>query len=204
MPTPRRPELEPELEEGWYLMNTAELERALARLRGGDDPVVPPTAVRLSIDAALAYRDAGNLPDDEGRTLRLVLRIRNASDLESIHDRRLRFEPDHHEAPEWRRRGSVPVNVIPLRPSQFVRPDPPGPWWRRPELARLEQQWQTSGAIDGLRIPAELRGFVYKTILALRAAGIPVTVGSVSDSIQRWTPVSDAERIRQGLEDANR
>ncbi|HEV3473563.1 MAG TPA: hypothetical protein VG408_10260, partial [Actinomycetota bacterium] len=77
------------------------------------------------------------------------------------------------------------------------------PWFEQPELAALEREWRTTGAVDGLRIPADVRGFVYKTVLSLRSAGRPVTVETVASSILRWTSAEDGGRIRRALKDAN-
>jgi hypothetical protein len=190
------------LEEGWYLMSVSELEQELARWRSPGAHLVASTARRLSRDEALARRDAGNLPDDSGRTLRLVLHVGSGAGPEALEARRRLFEPDYHDPPTWRRSGSVPVNVVPLRLAERSG-DGAGAWFEQPELAALEQQWRTTGAIDGLRIPADVRGFVYKTVLSLRSAGRPVTVDTVASSISRWTSPGDGARIREALEAAN-
>lgn len=178
-------------------MSTSELERLLARRRGVDAPV--PQAVRLSVPEALAIRDAGNLPDDHGRSLRLVLHVAGSVSLDS---KRLVYEPDYHDAPSWRRPGSRPVNVVPLR-----EPDAPAEateaWWEQPALKTLEEEWARSGTVAGVAVPAAYRGFVYKTALSLRDAGIEVTPETLADSIARWLPVDEAERIRAALRDAN-
>ena len=112
----------PPLREGWYLMSTSELERALAAWRAGTRDAE--FGVSLSIDAAIARRDEGNVPDHEDRSLRLVLFV----DDEPLERKRLRWEPDYHEAPDWRREGSRPVNVVPLRSADSPQGDG-RPWW---------------------------------------------------------------------------
>ena len=163
-------------------MSVSELERELARWRDPGTRNGPSTARQLSTADALAHRDAGNLPDEEGRSLRLVLHV--------------------DEAGEWRRPGSAPVNIVPLRVTE-LSPPATAAWFDQPELAALEREWRTTGAVGGLRIPAEVRGFVYKTLLSLRATGRAVTVDTVASSISRWTSPEDAERIRRALKDAN-
>jgi hypothetical protein len=186
--------------EGWYLMSTLELERILLWLRSpSNEPAPEPT--RLTIEEALAYRDAGNLPDEHGRTLRLFLLARDRQEVRDLSLRRLDFEPDYHDAPTWRRQGSKPINVVPL-PSDSKAPEG-RPWWEEPDLAALESEWLTTGGIDGLRIPAAYRGFVYKTILSLRAAGRPVSIDSVADSLARWLAPEEVAEIRSALESAN-
>jgi hypothetical protein len=190
------------LEEGWYLMSASDLERELARMRSPDVETTPSNSVRLSVEDALAYRDAGNLPDEKGRTLRLVLRVEDASELSYLQAKRLMWEPDFHDAPDWRREGSRPVNVIPLR-SPGVAARERGPWWEDSDLAPLEDEWRRHGTAAGLSVPASYRGFVYKTVLALRAAGREVSADSVADSIARWLPPAEADRIRDALREAN-
>ena len=189
----------PPLEEGWYHMSVSELEQELARWRIPGTRKDPSAARRLSTAEAMALRDAGNLPDEEGRSLRLVLHIEDAG-AASLDAKRRRFEPDYHDPPTWRRRGSAPVNVVPLR---LTESPPPAAWFDQPELAALEREWRTTGAVAGLRIPAEVRGFVYKTVLSLRSAGRAVNVDTVASSISRWTSTDDAAQIRRALEDAN-
>jgi hypothetical protein len=189
------------LEEGWYLMSVADLERELLRWRGDTD-VEPSNALRLTTEEAVAYRNRGNVPDEYGRSLRLVLMIEKSADLDSLDTTRLRYEPDYHDPPEWRRPGSVPINVVPLRKSD-VTAAATGPWWEEPGLAELEREWQESGRVAGVAVPAEYRGFVYKTVLSLRESGKDVSVASVADSISRWLPREDAARIRRALEEAN-
>lgn len=185
------------LDEGWYLMNTSELERELARWRG--EHAAPSDAVRLSIEDALAYRDAGNIPDERGRTLRLVLHVSNRSELTYLQKKRLLYEPDFHDAPNWRRAGSKPVNVVPLRTGEIGEADERA-WWDDPDLAALEDEWRRRGTVEGLRVPAAYRSFVYKTVLALRVAGKPVTTETVTGSIARWLGEDEVERIRKSFE----
>jgi hypothetical protein len=181
-------------------MSVADLEVELARWRGSE--AGPSNAQRLSIDEALAYRNAGNIPDAHERSLRLVLEIKDPSDLSRLDSKRLEFEPDYHEAPSWRRQGSLPVNVVPLRPPE-VRGPASSPWWEQPELARLEDEWTVHGTVEGLSVPAEYRSFVYKTVLALKAGGRDVTLGSLLDSLARWMSPEDLGRLETALRRAN-
>ncbi|MEA2485509.1 MAG: hypothetical protein QOD46_620 [Actinomycetota bacterium] len=192
---------EHQVPEGWYLMSTEMVERMLERRRAGSVDVVPPDALHLTIEEALAYRDGGNFPDEHGRTLRLLLLARDRDEVRNLSTKRLQFEPDYHEAPAWRREGSKPVTVVPLR--EEIEPAGDGPWWEEPELAAMESEWQTDGMIDGLQIPSDLRGLVYKTILSLRAARRDVTVETVCDSLARWLLPAQAAEIRSALERAN-
>ncbi len=189
------------LEEGWYLMSDRDLEQELARWRSGG-ALPPSNAAPLGIEEALEYRNAGNLPDGKQRSLRLVLRVNDSSELFTLEEKRLMYEPDYQKAPSWRVDGSRPVNVVPLR-GPNAGPAATGPWWERPELAALEAEWQQRGSIGGVRVPEGYRSFVFKTVLSLRAAGREVTATSIADSIQRWVPPEDALRIRTALEDAN-
>jgi hypothetical protein len=182
-------------------MSVSELERELARWRDPGTRNGPSTARQLSTADALAHRDAGNLPDEEGRSLRLVLHVDEAG-ASALDAKRRLFEPDYHDPQEWRRPGSAPVNIVPLRVTE-LSPPATAAWFDQPELAALEREWRTTGAVGGLRIPAEVRGFVYKTLLSLRATGRAVTVDTVASSISRWTSPEDAERIRRALKDAN-
>jgi hypothetical protein len=186
--------------EGWYLMNTVELEQELARHRG--ETVSPSTAIRLTVDQALDYRDRGNLPDHEGRTLRLVLHVDSRADLLAIDAKRLTFEPDYHDPPNWRREGSAPVNVVPLR-TRELQPTEEGAWWEEPGLADLENEWRQTGRVAGLKVPGSYRGFVYKTVLALRRAGLPITADTVAGSVARWLPENDAAALRHLLTELN-
>ena len=189
------------LTEGWYLMSTHDLERELARRRGED--VEPTNALPLTIEEALAYKAAGNLPDELGRTLRLVLPVASTSDLEELDATRARFEPDLHEAPTWRGPGSKPINVVPLRAHDVAGPRS-GPWWEQPDVAALEGEWRATGTVEGVRVPSEYRSFVYKTVLSLKRAQRPVTLDSVLASIARWVPEDDLGRIASALQQANR
>jgi hypothetical protein len=185
-------------EEGWYLMSTSELERELARWRGGDPS--PSEAIRLSNQEALDLRNAGNIPDERGRTLRLVLHV-DSPETGLLEKKRLLFEPDYHDAPEWRREGSVPVNLVPLR-TAGVAADA-SRWWDDPALGALEREWAEQGTVEGVTVPGAYRGFVFKTVLALRAAGRPISAGTVADSIARWVPAPEADEIRKALAAAN-
>lgn len=178
-------------------MSTADLERELARWRDPEAGVPPSNAVALTIAEALAYRDAGNLPDEHGRTLRLVLIARTLDEVKALGRKRALFEPDYHEAPEWRGEGSAPVNVVPLR-APGVSGDP-SPWWEDAHVGALEREWRATGRVAGLAVPAEYRGFVFKTVVSLREAGLPVTEDSVAGSIARWLPPEQAEEIRAAL-----
>jgi hypothetical protein len=186
------------LEEGWYLMSTADLERELARRRDSDARLAPSNAVRLSVEDALAYRSAGNVPDEQGRTLRLVLKVHDARDLAALDAKRLLYEPDYHEAPEWRREGSKPVNVVPLR-DPHVGAAHEGPWWEQPEVAELESEWRDKGTVAGISVPAAYRGFIYKTVISLRSAGREVTPQTILDSLARWLPPDEVARLREEL-----
>ncbi|HEX2051431.1 MAG TPA: hypothetical protein VHJ34_12505 [Actinomycetota bacterium] len=192
----------PPLEEGWYLMSTGDLERELRRWREPDAAVPPSNARRLERAEALAYRDAGNLPDELGRTLRLVLVADDARDVAALDDKRRRYEPDYHRPPTWRRAGSAPVNVVPLRAPGVGGPAA-GPWWEQADVAELESEWRRTGAVAGVAVPREYRSFVLKTVAALRAAGEPVTPDSIADSIARWLAPDDAARIRAALRAAD-
>ena len=188
----------PFLEEGWYLMSTSELERELARWRGADRS--PSEAIRLSNQEALDLRNAGNIPDQRGRTLRLVLYV-DGPEPGLLEKKRLLFEPDYHDAPEWRRAGSAPVNLVPLRSADVAANTPQ--WWDDPALAALEREWAEEGTVEGLSVPRAYRGFVFKTVLALRAAGRRITAAAVADSIARWVPPAEANEIRKALMAAN-
>jgi len=187
------------LEDGWYLMSTGELERALKAWHAGDVGLSA-GGLALSITEALDIRNAGNVPDEQGRSLRLILVLEDDSNLDRLSSKRLIYEPDFHSAPSWRRQGSRPVNVVPLHRSKG--PVQPGrPWWQDPEMKKLEQEWQRTGGVSGVRIPASYRGFVYKTVVALRNAGAEITAAAIADSISRWVPPAEAGRIRAALED---
>ena len=186
------------LEEGWYLLSPSEVERELPFI---DDPSHESQQVRLSSEEALAFRNAGNLPDSNGRWLRLVLRS-DDPDPEAIARRRAFFEPDFHAAPTWRREGSKPVNVIPLRPKTLGVSDEEA-WWDDARMAAYEQEWREHGTVERIVVPGEYRSFVYKTVAALKAAGQEVTAESIADSVARWVPGEDADRIRAALLTAN-
>jgi hypothetical protein len=179
-------------------MSSADLERELKRWREPEADLPPSGAVPLTMEDALEYRNAGNLPDEQGRSLRLVLHVRDAAELSYLQQKRLSFEPDFHDAPDWRREGSKPVNVVPLRAADMERAEGAA-WWDDPEIAALETKWIGTGKVEGMSVPAEFRSFVYKTVLSLRAVGLEVTADSVADSIARWLPRDQAEEIRSAL-----
>lgn len=181
-------------------MSVADLEVELARRRG-ETTSDASTARRLSIEEALAFRNAGNVPDELGRSLRLVLETGGES-AAALHEKRLLWEPDFHDAPDWRGPASVPVNVVPLRESTTSDVDDRA-WWDDPALAEMEDEWARTGSVAGLRIPGPYRGFLYKTILSLQSAGRAVTVDAVADSVARWLEPADAAELRAALEDAN-
>lgn len=187
------------LEEGWYLMSVPELEQELKRLN--DPEVAASDALRLSVEEAIAFRDAGNVPDDHGRSLRLVLHVRSAEDLRSLSRRRLLYEPDFHEEPSWRREGSLPINVVPYRLGE-VEAAPSSPWWDEPEVRELETEWASTGTVAGIKVPADYRSFVYKTVLSLRAAGRDVSIETIHASVARWLSPEDAAQLRDALEEA--
>lgn len=173
-------------------MNTREIEQALAAWRSNAPVEI---GVPLSTDEALGIRNAGNLPDEDDRSLRLVLLV----DEEPLERKRLRYEPDFHRAPEWRLEGSRPVNVVPLRTS--AAPAASGQaWWETPRVRELEEGWQATGIVAGMHVPAEYRSFVFKTVIALQDAGQAVTPSAVGDSVARWLSPEDAMKIRQSLE----
>ncbi|MGH2736487.1 MAG: hypothetical protein ACRDKZ_12985 [Actinomycetota bacterium] len=191
-----------ELREGWYLMSTADLERELARRRGSDADLPPSNARPLEIEEALAFRDGGNLPDELDRTLRLVLLIEDAAQLDRLEAKRMRYEPDFLDQPTWRKAGSKPVNVLPLRVKE-ISPGARGPWWEDDRMAELEAEWRRAGTAGGVRVPGEYRGFVFRTVAALWSAGRPVTVESIVGSIARWVSDEDAATIGEALRAAN-
>lgn len=178
-------------------MSTADLERELARWRDPASGVSPSNALPLSVEEALAYRDAGNVPDEHGRTLRLVLFAGDLEEVRALGRRRLQFEPDYHSAPTWRREGSAPVNVVPLR-SPAATGDP-SPWWESDDVAALEAEWRATGRVAGLVVPAEYRGFVLKTVAGLRDAGLPVDVDSVAASLARWLSAEQVAEITAAM-----
>lgn len=185
------------LPDGWYLMSTEVLMRELARFRSGAEMDVAPDVAPLTVTEALAYRDAGNLPDDRGRTLRLVLNVATETELHTLEERRLSFEPDYLDPPAWRREGSKPVNVVPLR-----RADVRGneqPWWDDAAVGELEREWQQSGTAGGMLVPGEFRSFVFKTVIALRAAGREVTPQAVLGGVARWLSPKQVEELRDAF-----
>lgn len=190
------------LAEGWYLMSAVELEKELPHIDdpSRDGPVG--SAIPLSVEDALTYKRDGNLPDPFGRSLRLVLRTAE-TDPEAIARRRLDFEPDFHDAPTWRRPGSKPVNVIPLRARSQANDKKSEAWWDDPIMAELEAEWRERGTVGGVTVPGRYRSFVLKTVASLRVAGLDVTADSIADSIERWVPPADAVEIRSALRRAN-
>ncbi len=68
----------------------------------------------------------------------------------------------------------------------------------------LDEEWHRTGAVSGVRVPASYRGFVYKTVVALKEAGTEITADAIADSISRWVPPAEVERIRAALEDQGR
>lgn len=178
-------------------MSTADLEKELARRRDPAAAVPPSNAAPLTIEQALAYRNAGNLPDEHGRTLRLVLVARTLEEVRGLGRKRAEYEPDYLSAPAWRREGSVPVNVVPLRAAD-VEGDP-SPWWESADVAGLEAEWRDTGRIAGIRVPAEYRGFVLKTVSSLREAGLPVNADSIAASLERWLKPEQAREITDAI-----
>ena len=183
--------------DGWYLMTTEEVVREAANWRNGS-PDAFANAHRLSIKEALARRNAGNLPDETGRSLRLVIEVEDDAGVDDVAARRVELEPDFHTAPGWRRQGSQPVNVVPLRRRGDQRHDHEA-WWEDEKIAPLEAEWVQKGTVAGLPVPGEYRGFVYKTVIALNAAGHEVTADAVADSVARWLEPDDVARLRAAL-----
>jgi hypothetical protein len=190
------------LDEGWYLMSVRDLEIELA-LHRGKTRTETSNAQPVTIGDALAFKAAGNIPDSLGRSLRLVLHVASDRDAARIGERRLSWEPDLHDAPSWRRDGSVPINVVPLRSGREGPGAANESWLDDPDLAALEDEWRATGAVAGVRIPADYRAFVYKTVLALRSSGRDVTISSIVDSVRRWLREEDALELRNALEDVN-
>lgn len=181
-------------------MSTTDLELELKRQREPGLELPPSNARPLSPEEALAYRDAGNLPDELERTLRLVLVVSDPAELSYLQEKRLRYEPDFHDAPDWRREGSRPVNVVPLRVDSGDAASPMADgWWNDPDIARMEEEWARTGKVEGITVPSEYRSFIYKTVSSLRAAGKEISVDSVLASIARWLPPEDVERIALAL-----
>lgn len=188
------------LSEGWYLMDNRALERELQLFRTGEGPGGEHVEA-LSIDAALAFRNAGNLPDDLDRTLRLVLVIETEDDLRNLDAKRAALEPDYLDAPTWRREGSRPVNVVPLRAASVRGTEQA--WHEDPEMDALESQWRESGTVEGVTIPGDYRSFLFKSIVALRSTGREITVESLCGALERWLDPAQVAEIRAALEDAN-
>ncbi len=182
-------------------MSQADLELELARLKEPAKDLPPSNAQPLEIPEAIAYRNAGNVPDDLDRSLRLVLEANTLEELQNLHMKRAMYEPDYHDAPGWRREGSRPVNVVPLRGPQ-VTVDPPESWLDFPDLREMEEIWLATGTVEGMPVPAAYRGFVYKTVLALKSVGREITPASVADSVARWLPPDQAAALRRALEGA--
>lgn len=181
------------------MMSVADLEIELARIRDPARVADVSNATPMSVDEALAFRDAGNLPDEHGRTLRLVLRTEG----EGLSEKRSRYEPDYHREPSWRREGSRPVNVVPLTTGDTRPPAEDEPWWERSDVAILEREWRATGTVAGLAVPGSYRSFVLKTISSLQRAGVGVTVDTVASSLARWLSADQAREIRRALEEAN-
>jgi hypothetical protein len=129
--------------------------------------------------------------------LRLVLHTTDA-DVDRLAMRRLSFEPDFHDAPTWRRPGSKPVNVVPLR-TRSAQDTSEAPWWEQPDVRSLEEEWSSSGTVAGIPVPEEFRSFVFKTVVSLRSAGRDVTPDAIADSVARWIAPEEAERLRKAL-----
>lgn len=180
------------MREGWYLMNLTELEGLLARWRAGEQ--LGDIGVPLEIVDALARKRAGNLPDARGRTLRLVLMVDEAP----LEERRALYEPDVHERPDWRRPGSKPVHVVPLKRRR--QQEVPYPWWEDPSVKHLEAEWQRSGRIAGVPVPEDYRSFVLKAVASLRVQGKEISARAIADSIERWLLPEDAARLRAALD----
>ncbi|HVF52169.1 MAG TPA: hypothetical protein VNC78_01030 [Actinomycetota bacterium] len=182
--------------EGWYLLTDAEVEQLLISLRAGESS--PVQLQPLESAAALAFRNRGNVPDEHGRCLRLVLHVEGVEGLKQLDARRAGFEPDFRDAPTWRRPGSRAVNIVPLRLD--ARSEGGGrevqSWLDDPDVAALEEEWRVTGRIAGLIVPAEYRSFVYKTVLSLRASRHPVTVESVLASVARWLDPDGVATLR--------
>src|SRR5918999_1580559 len=142
------------LSDGWYLMSTRDLEIELALERDTGTRLEPSNALAITTEEALTFRNAGNVPDELDRTLRLVLRITRPGDADELRSKRLAYEPDYLEAPSWRAPDSVPVNVVPLRTSDSRAGTETGPWRDEPDLARLEAEWERTGSVAGVAIPA--------------------------------------------------
>nr|MDQ3879013.1 hypothetical protein [Actinomycetota bacterium] len=119
------------LAEGWYLMSPRDVELELMRISGTEGTAA--NTKRLSIAEALAYKAAGNVPDELGRSLRLVLHVSSQEELRTLDTKRLAFEPDYMEEPTWRTAASKPINIVPLRSADVEGPAA-GEWWQQPDL----------------------------------------------------------------------
>ncbi len=181
-------------------MSVADLEIELARRRNPRSASVPTNTLALTTEDALAIRNSGNFPDELGRSLRLVLFV----DDQPLAAKRLLFEPDFHAAPTWRREGSKPVNVVPLKTSEDAKPVPDDPWWEQPDVQALDAAWRATGTVEGIVVPAPYRSFVFKTVGALRAAGLAVSVATIVDSVARWLAPEQVAELRDALRKANR
>jgi hypothetical protein len=186
--------------DGWYLMTSEEVVREVKRWKAEPGSAFKDFD-RLSVSDALSHRNAGNFPDDEGRSLRLVIEVDPDAGVDTVSEKRLQFEPDFHNAPNWRKPASRPVNVVPLRPrTSSTSAEKEEAWWEDEKVAPLEAEWKESGTVAGLPVPGEFRSFVFKTVISLRASGHDVTADSVADSVARWLDPVDAERLRKALE----
>jgi hypothetical protein len=189
--------------DGWYMMTTEEVVREVEKWKSEPGSAFKDFA-RLPISDALSYRNAGNFPDDEGRSLRLVIEVDPQAGVDTVSERRLQFEPDFHNAPNWRRSASRPVNVVPLRArASSTSPEQEEAWWEDEKVAPLESEWKESGTVAGLPVPGEFRSFVFKTVISLRASGRDVTADSVADSVARWLDPVEADRLRKALKGAS-
>jgi hypothetical protein len=180
-------------------MSPRDLEIELRRWRGARD-VEPSNASPMEREEALAYRDSGNLPDALDRSLRIVIVVSSNAELMNLDSRRLTFEPDAHQAPSWRREGSRPINVVPLR-REGVAASGLDSWADDPAMASMEDRWARTGMVGGIQVSAEVRGFVFKTVVALERAGVPVTVDAITDSLSRWLSAEDVARVAAGLQE---
>jgi hypothetical protein len=178
-------------------MSDRAVEAMLAARREGRDEL-PEEALALSRDEGVEYRNEGNLPDEAGRTLRLLL-VLEPGESSGVEAMRSLFEPDYLDAPAWRREGSRSVNVIPVGIHEVTELSA---WWDEEEMAAFETEWRARGTVSGVPVPGEYRSFVYKTVAALRRAGRVVTADSIAGSIARWVPPSAAAEVRRALIEA--
>jgi hypothetical protein len=189
------------LEDGWYLMSVQDLELELARRRGDGDPA-PSNALRITIDEALDFKALGNVPDDLGRSLRLVLHVADNLEAARLHEKRLVWEPNFHDPPTWRREGSLPVNIVPLRTVTGETKERDS-WLDDPAVAAMEREWNRTGTVAGVKVPADYRSFIYKTVISLQASEREITVESIANSVERWLNPADASKLRAALEAVN-